>query len=85
MTEPAGFETTDVGLAAAIVVAGQPLAGTGRGRHGHRVLRFANTEELMTAVTGNWSGSLMVPARRYADELRALRALVTSAKREVDG
>jgi hypothetical protein len=79
------FDTEDFGQAIAISARGHQLIRLERNEKTKRVtFCFQRSEGIDQAALDYWSGNLLVDAKRYWDESRALKARLYGTKRDAD-
>ncbi|MDP9354967.1 MAG: hypothetical protein M3R02_06720 [Chloroflexota bacterium] len=73
-----GHELTDLYCSAALATAGLTVARIDR-RNGRAVFVFAPDDRLAGMAEAYYRGSLMIPARGFADAIRGLKAAIHAA------
>jgi len=72
------WQTSDFGLATAILTSGFELVGVDRGNPRRVYFMFNKSDEIEDCVTRYWNGKLLLPANAYMDSIKHLKALIYS-------
>ncbi len=72
------FETSDLGLATALVSSGNSLFSVDKSNPRRVIFIFNQTSELSDKVDQYWSGQLHVAANSYMDHVKYLKAMIYS-------
>lgn len=67
------FETTDIGLATALIVKDKALEEIKTVSARQSVFVFKQTEEVEIIVAAYWSNNLLVPAQLFHQQMKALK------------
>lgn len=70
---------TDLGVAAALKVAGMDLIQIDPAQNQRAVFLFPESREIESLVNDYWSGKLLVSALRFQQEMRLLKSRAISA------
>ena len=70
------YETSDLGLAAALLTFGVVLVRVDKQNPRRAVFVFADSKELSTLVDGFWSGEMTLSALRYFENTKLLKSRI---------
>ena len=70
------YETTDFGLATALITEGFPVLEIMGNPGGRRFITFEDTEELQKAVKDYWNGDLLQDAQQFFMNQKGLKSRI---------
>lgn len=70
------YETSDFGLATAILTTGIKLVGVNKNNPRRVFFVFQMSKELTESIDNYWTGNLKLPANAFMDNVKYLKALI---------
>lgn len=68
------YETSDLGLATALVAIGQPIAGIEKSNPRRAIFLFVSNDTVKEAVNDYWQGCLDIPAHHYFETIKRVKS-----------